>query len=183
MSLNQLKIVCLLLLTTVIFLTAYILKNKPELKEESPVAVRDIDGTEGKLKLEPYEKYILDSGCTYDMSNNAYTNCVEEVLKNIKIEKENLFKDFQRLINESKDNVLTMDQEENRRFFDWYESSEKFNKLKCLASVYWTKAGSAYNQNLYTCEIIEATEDIKIIQENQKEIEEWNESIMSENSQ
>ena len=178
MSINQLKIVCLLLLTTVIFLTAYILTNKPETAGTSKVT-----DLEEKQNFEPYEKYILDGGCTYDMSNNAYSNCVEEVLKNIKIEKENLFKDFQRLINESKDNVLTMDQEENRRFFDWYESSGKFNELKCLASVYWTKAGSAYNQNLYTCEIIEATEDIKIIQENQKEIEEWNESIMSENSQ
>ena len=76
-------------------------------------------------------------------------------------------------MNSREDNVLTSNQEENQKLYSWYESSEKANSLRCLVAMYWTRAGSAYNQNIYMCEIQETLTDIEIINKNYVEIQEW----------
>ncbi len=187
MSIGNLKIICLILLTSTVFLSLYVVsinKSKLDIEEESSFRLinndteytpNDIEETaqESTLNLGPVEDYLLESGCDYSMSNNAYTNCAEDALNKIKEEKREDFKKLKELMNSREDNVLTSNQEENQNMYDWYESSEKANNLRCLSSVFWTQAGSAYNQNLFICEILETMTDIELINENYAEIKEW----------
>lgn len=185
MSTSSLKIICLILLTSTVFLSLYIYvikKNPVEISEESHLKFINTEYTpnnieettqESTLNLGPVEDYLLESGCDYSMSNNAYTNCAEDALNKIKEEKKKDFQKLKELMNSREDNVLTSNQEENQNMYDWYESSEKANNLRCLSSVFWTQAGSAYNQNLFRCEILETITDIELINENYAEIKEW----------
>ncbi len=184
---GNLKIICLILLTSTVFLSLYVVSiNKSRLDTEEESSFRLIDnGTEytsnntektaqeSTLNMGPLEDYLLESGCEYTMSNNAYTNCAEDALNKIREEKTEYFKKLKELINSRKDNVLTSNQEENQKIYDWYDSSEKANNLRCLSSVFWTKSGSGYDGNLFRCEILETMTDIELINENYAEIKEW----------
>ncbi|MDQ5969306.1 MAG: hypothetical protein QG579_463 [Patescibacteria group bacterium] len=187
MSMGNLKIICLILLTSTVFLSLYVLsinKSKLDIEEESSFRLIDNDTEytpnnteeiteESTLNMGPVQDYLLKSGCDYSMSNNAYTNCAEDALNKIKEEKINDFKKLKELMNGREDNVLTSNQEENQKIYDWYDSSEKANNLRCLSSVFWTKAGSGYDGNLFRCEILETMTDIELINENYAEIKEW----------
>lgn len=193
MSINNLKIACLILLTSTVFLSLYVVsinKSNADIEEESSFRLIDNDteyppnnieetAQESTLNLEPVQDYLLESGCDYSMSNNAYTNCAEDALNKIKEEKKNDFQKLKELMNSREDNVLTSNQEENQNIYDWYESSEKANNLRCLSSVFWTKAGSAYNQNIVRCEILETMTDIELINDNYAEIKEWIDAMLN----
>ena len=187
MSMGNLKIICLILLISTVFLSLYVVsinKSKLDIEEESSFRLIDNDAEytpnnteettqESTLNLGPVQDYLLENGCDYSMSNNAYTNCAEDALNKIKEEKKNDFKKLKELMNSREDNVLTSDQKENQYIYDWYESSEKANNLRCLSSVFWTKASSGYHGNLFRCEIMETMTDIELINENYAEIKEW----------
>ena len=48
-------------------------------------------------------------------------------------------------------------------FIEWHTNSYRNNHLRCVAVMYWTKAGSAYDGNLARCEKEEALKDIVLI--------------------
>ena len=128
MSINNLKIACLIFLTSTICLSLYVASiNKRGLDIEERSSFRLIDNDtehtpndieetiqESTLNLGPVQDYLLENGCDYSMSNNAYTNCAEDALNKIKEEKKNDFKKLKELMNSREDNVLTSDQKENQ---------------------------------------------------------------------
>lgn len=123
------------------------------------------NSTEKILPVSTYE-YILNNGCNNSMSNNAYTNCVQDLLVKVKLEKVTQFEKISNLFKTDKKNVvLVNDNNSNKDFMDWYDASNKSNHTACLAEVYYTKAGSAYERNLAECEIMKLIDDIKILDE------------------
>ena len=98
---GNLKIICLILLTSTVFLSLYVVsinKSKLDIEEESSFRLIDNDTEytpnnteeiteESTLNMGPVQDYLLKSGCDYSMSNNAYTNCAEDALNKIKEEK------------------------------------------------------------------------------------------------
>ena len=71
------------------------------------------------------------------------------------------------------------DEKLNKEFFNWYKGSDDFNHLRCSANIYWTGAGSAYNQNIATCEIFETQRDIQLLDElytNKEYFKDWEKS-------
>jgi len=89
------------------------------------------------------------------------------------VEKQNHFDKLQKLMDSRPDNVLLSNEEVGKQFHNWYQSSENNNHLRCVANTYWTIAGSAYEQNVYTCEIFETQRDIQLLDENYKGFKDW----------
>jgi hypothetical protein len=129
--------------------------------------------------IEPTYNYIESTGCSDDMSNNAYTECAGNALKKIKVEKQNYFNEFQDLIKASPENVLTWDKELVKKFNNWYEKSDKNNHERCVASAYWTVSGSGYEGNIIFCEIFETQRDIQLLKENYRGFKDWNDTMVN----
>jgi hypothetical protein len=144
------------------------------------------DGLETKIEnkttpedsLEPLHNYLKLNGCDTSLSNNAYTNCVESALEKIKTEKQRHYDNLLKVMDEKRaDNVLLSNKEADKQFHDWYKNSNDNNHQRCISSVYWTIAGSAYNQNIYECEIFETQRDIKLLDENYLGFKKWVDTI------
>lgn len=107
--------------------------------------------------------YLEASGCNEKMSNSAYTECSENALKKILIEKQLSYDRFQELAKSITKNALGLDEELNKEFQDWYKNSNDYNHSRCVASMYWSGAGSAYTRNVTVCEITETQRDIQLL--------------------
>lgn len=107
--------------------------------------------------------YLSAHGCNENMSNNAYTECAENALKKIQEQKQNSYDRFQELIRSNPTNALASDEKLNNEFQNWYKSSNDYNLSRCIASMYWSGAGSAYNQNIAECQIFETQRDIQLL--------------------
>ena len=105
--------------------------------------------------------------CSSDnRSNQSWIKCEQDALSRVNNEKKKHFENIMELFRTDKKNVVLInDDNENKDFLEWYKGSFNNNHSKCLAIVYWTKAGSAYEGNLAHCEKEEALKVLVLIDE------------------
>lgn len=148
------KIHTLILLTILIVIIFCLYKEQPTLNNSKFT-------TEDNYQI-TYD-YIKANGCNEEMSNNEYTTCVENTLGKIQTDKKQSYDRFQNAIKDMDKNALGLDEGLNKEFEDWYKSSDDYNHSRCVADVYWSGSGSAYNQNIAVCQIFETQRDIQLL--------------------
>ncbi len=113
------------------------------------------------------ESIAIKNPCMADgKSNLEWIACEKDFLVMIKKEKERYFDKLMNLFTNNSEKMLANDSELLKEFTDWYENSNNANHTRCLAEMYYTRAGSAYEGNMTRCQSSEAQRDIELLNKN-----------------